>query len=257
MNRLTSNPAANPVPIAEADTLFLFEEQLPSDVLESNLQFKSDCPPDKKFKTENLFKFRRGRGDFHASVCAALLALLFLLFFWTQTGWENRKLPDNLGNYVGFQLGLVEAEGRMKRLGTILKQSWVVPMLCLLLLVPASLVNLYNSWKDRQWRKRFLLPVDASYESFRYLAALEYVAYFVAYTIGVPWIGYLFATVILGVYLTWRLGYRSPRWLLTGFISSVAVVVVFRTLLQIKTPVSIWLYDQLPAGLRTFMLIYF
>lgn len=239
------------------ESLFLFEEQLPEDVLGAASSFKSECPPDTKFKTENLFKFRRGRGDFHASVLAALLALLFLFFFWTQTGWENRKLPDNLGNYVGYQLGLLEADGRMKRLGTILKQSWVIPMICLLLLVPASLVNLYNSWKDRRWRRRFLLPVDATYESLRYVAALEYVAYFVAYTVSVPFFGYLLATVVLGVFLTWRLGYRTLRWLLTGFVSSVAIVLVFRTLLQIKTPVSIWLYDQLPTGMRSFMLVYF
>lgn len=239
------------------EALFLFEEQLPVDTLDDSRRFISQCPPDKKFKTENLFKFRRGRGDFHASLAAALLALLFLAFFWTQTGWENRKLPENLGNYTGFQFGLVEAEGRMKRLGTILKQSWVVPMLCLLILVPASLINLSGSWKDRQWRKRFMLPVDASYESYRYLAALEYVAYFVIYTISVPVLGYLIATVVLGTYLTWRLGYRSLRWLSIGFVSSFAVVLVFRTFLQIKTPVSIWLYDQLPESLRIFMLVYF
>jgi hypothetical protein len=43
----------------------------------------------------------------------------------------------------------------------------------------------------------------------------------------------------------------------TGFVSSFAVVVAFRTLLQIKTPISIWLYDQLPAATRAFMLTYF
>ncbi|NRB04633.1 MAG: tripartite tricarboxylate transporter TctB family protein, partial [Rhodobacteraceae bacterium] len=55
----------------------------------------------------------------------------------------------------------------------------------------------------------------------------------------------------------WRLGYRTQRWIATGFVSSFAIVLVFRTILQIKTPVSIWLYDQLPSTTRAFMLTYF
>jgi len=186
------------------DDLLLFEEQLPSELAGGSLVFESQCPPDRKFKTENLFEFRRGRGDFHVSVVAALLALIFLAFFWTQTGWENRKLPDNLGHYVGYQFGLTEIEGRAKRLGTILKQSWVVPVLCLLILVPTALVNLKNSWSVRRWRKRYLLPISAGYENEKYMAALEYVLYFVLYTLVVPWLGYLVSTILFGVYLTWR-----------------------------------------------------
>jgi hypothetical protein len=45
--------------------------------------------------------------------------------------------------------------------------------------------------------------------------------------------------------------------MLRSFSCSVAVVIVFRTLLQIKTPVSIWLYDLMPTPLRGFMLTYF
>jgi len=86
---------------------------------------------------------------------------------------------------------------------------------------------------------------------------LEYVAYFIGYTLLVPLLGYLVSTLILGTYLTWRLGYRTWRWTGIGLLSSVAVVLVFRTFLQIKTPVSIWLYDQLPTALRAFMLTYF
>lgn len=239
------------------EELLLFEEQMPFGLGDDVLSFKSECPPDKVFKSENMFKFRRGRGDFHASLVAAFIALLFMFFFWKETGWENRKLPDNLGNYIGYQFGLTEVKGRARRLGTILKQSWVVPLLCLLVLVPAALFNLNNSYKVRQWRQRFLLPTDSSYETEKYLAALEYVGYFVLYTLAVPWLGYLLSTLLLGIFLTWRLGYRSLKWLLTGLTSSFAIVVVFRSLLQIKTPASIWLYDQLPATTRAFMLTYF
>jgi len=40
-------------------------------------------------------------------------------------------------------------------------------------------------------------------------------------------------------------------------LSSFAIVLLFRTFLQIKTPGNIWLYDQLPGTLRSYMLTYF
>ena len=152
---------------------------------------------------------------------------------------------------------MTDFEGRKARLGTILKQSWVAPVLCLALLVPAALWNLRASLKVRRWRQRFLLPVESGYETSKYIAALEFVAYFILYTMCIPVLGYLLSTLIMGVFLTWRLGYRTFKWLLTGLVSSFAIVVVFRTLLQIKTPSVVWLYDQLPSTLRVFMLTYF
>lgn len=234
--------------------LYLFEESAPR---AAELGFKSECPPDKKVKVEDLFKFSRKRGDLHVSVAAALIALFFLAFFWTQTGWDARKLPDDLGTYVAYQFGLADIDGRVTRLGRIVKQSWVAPLMCLLILVPAALWNLRASCKETAWRKRFLLPTSAYFELTKYVAALEYVAYFIGYTLIVPILGYLVSTLILGTFLTWRLGYRSPRWIMTGFLSSVVVVVAFRTFLQIKTPLNIWLYDQLPDATRAFMLTYF
>jgi len=102
-----------------------------------------------------------------------------------------------------------------------------------------------------------MLPTSAKFELSKYVAALEFVVYFIVYTITVPVLGYLLSTLIMGTFLTWRLGYRSPLWLLRGVLCSFATVVIFRTFLQIKTPVSIWLYDQLPTALRAFMLTYF
>ena len=234
------------------EELFLFDEAMPE-----GGTVKSECPPDKKVKVEDLFKFSRGRGDFEVSIFFALLALTFLAFFWTQTGWDDRKLPDNFGAYMAHQLGLSELEGRVARFGRILKQSWVAPMICLAIFVPAALFNLRGSWKETAWRKRFLLPTSAYFELTKYVAALEFVAYFIGYTLIVPILGYLVSTVLLGSFLTWRLGYRTRRWTLIGLASSLAVVVVFRSFLQIKTPLNIWLYDQLPSATRAFMLTYF
>ncbi len=236
---------------AEGDNLLMFDEQTPPG------PFRSECPPDVKIKVENLFRFRRGRGDLHFSLIMLGIALFFLLFFRTETGWLDRKLPEPFGPYLAHQLGLIELEGRVARFGRILKQSWVAPALCLLVLVPAAIWNARASWRVYKWRRRFKQPTDAGYDLEKCAEAIEFVAYFIVYTLAVPVVGYLLATLVLGTYLTWRLGYRSARWLATGMVSSFAIVLVFRTFLQIKTPVSIWLYDQLPAAARAFMLTYF
>ncbi len=234
--------------------LLLFEEALP---YAADGSFKSECPPDKKVKVEDLFKFSRGRGDLQVSVAAAVIAVFFFVFFWTQTGWSDRDLPDELGSYLAYQFGLADIEGRVTRLGRILKQSWVAPMLCLLVLVPAALWNLRSSFKEHRWRQRFLLPTSAYFELTKYVAALEFVTYFIVYTLLVPVLGYLVSTMLMGTFLPWRLGYRGRTWFMRSLLTSFAIVIVFRTLLQIKTPVSIWLYDQLPTALRGFMLTYF
>ena len=70
-------------------------------------------------------------------------------------------------------------------------------------------------------------------------------------------IGYLFATIIFAVLMVFRLGYRSWRWLGITIAVSFVSVLFFRTMLQIKTPVNIWLYNQLPDGLERFMKVYF
>lgn len=235
----------------------MFDEAMPLEDLRSEKGFRSECIPDKKIKVDDLFRFRRGMGDFQVSLVVMLIALFFLVFFFTQTGWQGRKLPDNFGTYLAHQTGLIELEGRVPRFGRILKQSWVIPMLCLLLLVPTAIFNFRDSLKVHRWRKRFLLPTSSRHEFSQYLAALEFVVYFILYTMLIPALGYLLSTLLLGTFLTYRLGYRSPVWILRSVATSFAIVLVFRSFLQIKTPAGIWLYDQLPVAMRAFMLTYF
>ena len=239
--------------------LLLFDEQHPNSViyLPEASAFKSECPPDAKIKIENLFSFKRKRGDVIFSLLMLALALFFLLFFWTESGWDKRKLPDEFGAYLMHQLGITELDGRVARFGKILKQSWVAPLLCLLIFVPTAIWNLRNSLFVYRWRRRFQLPTSASYELEQWFKALEFVGYFILYTVTVPILGYLLSTLLLGVFLTWRLGYRSPKWMVTSLAASFAVVVVFRSFLQIKTPGNIWLYDFLPVTVKSFMLSYF
>ena len=249
------------VQIADQE-LMLFDEQYPNSSqylgdTAIHAPFKSECPPDAKIKIENLFSFKRKRGDTIFSVLMVALALFFLVFFWTESGWDKRKLPDDLSTYLAYQFGITEIDGRVTRFGKILKQSWVAPLLCLLIFVPTAIWNLRNAWFVHRWRQRFQLPTSASYELEQWFKALEFVGYFIVYTLAVPILGYLLSTLLLGSFLTWRLGYRSKKWIGISLIASFVVVIVFRTFLQIKTPGNIWLYDLLPVAAKSFMLSYF
>ena len=217
----------------------------------------SDVPPERKFNSADLFAFRRIRGDFVLSA-ALLMATLFLLAnFAAETGWAKRKLPADMGQYIGIQLGLLDAEGRVARLGTILKQGWFAPMMCLAVMLPSAVLNLSASWRaTRKWRRQ-QMPSRWRYEVGQWARALEFIGYFALYTLAVPVLGYLLSTLVLLPFLTFRLGYRSWYWLRVSGLVAFAIVLLFRTALQIKTPVNIWLYNQLPDSIGIFMKTWF
>ena len=89
-----------------------------------------------------------------------------------------------------------------------------------------------------------------------WLRSLEYAAWFLAYVWLVPRLGYLPATLVFTIALALRLGYRSPSMLLAAGGAGLAIVVVFKTLLQVKVPGG-QAYEMLPDTLRAFMLTYF
>ena len=200
--------------------------------------FVSQIVPETRFKVENLFAFKRGRGDLVFSVIMLGVVLLLLLYFGSESGWEQRKLPQ-------------------KRFGKILKQAWVGPLLCMAILLPAAIVNLWQSVKKRRRDIRQRVPNRIRYELMMWVKSFEFIAYFLIYTFTISYLGYLLSTLLFAVLLTYRLGYRSRRWMAISLASAFAIVVLFRTILQIKTPINIWLYNQLPAGLETFMKVYF
>lgn len=81
--------------------------------------------------------------------------------------------------------------------------------------------------------------------------AFEYVAWFVAYVLAVPKLGYLPSTVLLALLLGVRLGYRSSRALAASALFAVAVVLIFRTGLGVRLPAGA-IYSYLPDAIRTF-----
>ena len=105
--------------------------------------------------------------------------------------------------------------------------------------------------------KKLRLPNQTLYELSQWFKSIEFIIYFLIYTFVISTLGYLLSTLIFASFLTYRLGYRSYSWILTSLGSAFCVVIVFRTILQIKTPVNIWLYSKLPPNIETFMKIYF
>ncbi|MEM1274055.1 MAG: tripartite tricarboxylate transporter TctB family protein [Pseudomonadota bacterium] len=93
-------------------------------------------------------------------------------------------------------------------------------------------------------------------EVWLWLSSLEYAAWFIAYAVVVPIIGYLPATLLFAVALTFRVGYRHRFAALAALGAAFVIVVLFKTLLQVRLPGG-QLYQALPDGLRQFMLTYF
>ena len=69
-------------------------------------------------------------------------------------------------------------------------------------------------------------------------------------------LGYLPSSIVFPALLAFRLGYRAPRKLGFAAASGVTVVVLFKSLLQVKVPGGA-IYETLPDAMRAFMLTYF
>ena len=86
--------------------------------------------------------------------------------------------------------------------------------------------------------------------------AIEWVLWFLAYVMVVPVLGYLPTTLVFVPLMVWRIGYRSRRmlWISAGF--AFAVVVMFKTFLQVRIPGGA-IYEYLPGALRSFLILNF
>ncbi len=89
-----------------------------------------------------------------------------------------------------------------------------------------------------------------------WLRSFEFAIWFMVYVALVPRIGYLPASILFPAALAFRLGYRTPRHLLAASAAGVVIVVLFKSLLQVKVPGGA-IYEYLPDALRAFMLTYF
>lgn len=87
-----------------------------------------------------------------------------------------------------------------------------------------------------------------------WIRSVEYLIWFMAYVLAVPWAGYLISTIVLGVLLTFRLGYTEHQFYTAIVATAVAIVVIFKSLLLVKIPGGA-IYDFFPDAIRNFLIL--
>lgn len=96
---------------------------------------------------------------------------------------------------------------------------------------------------------------EESDEILAWLRPLEFVAYFLIYVYMVPVMGYLFATLAFFLLMTFRAGYREKKMFAVAVLVAVIVVVIFKSLLQVKIGPGMW-YEMLPQDMANFFIVY-
>jgi hypothetical protein len=171
------------------------------------------------------FKPRRGPGD----IVFAVVAVAFALFLLSRLGSETTWLK-------GISLGT---------------QPRFWPAVSIFGMVFFGLIYFIGSL-------RHLANQEGSVgkEILFWLRGLEFTIWFMVYVFMTPVIGYLFASILFCVVLAARVGYRSLRSLMISAGLSVAIVLLFKTFLQVRIPGGT-IYEYLPDGFRNFMILYF
>ena len=93
-------------------------------------------------------------------------------------------------------------------------------------------------------------------EVWLWISSLEYAGWFMVYAFAVPTTGYLLTTIVFAILLAIRAGYRTPKMLIAAGGSALLTVLLFKTFLKVNLPSGL-IYEQLPDGLRQFMLTHF
>ena len=172
---------------------------------------------------QTLFRRHRRPGD----IVFAWIVLIFAVFLLSQISTQT---TDRAGS-------------------ALFAQPWFWPFVSLTGMVGFAAFHLLGSALseriDGRWREVLL-----------WVSSVEYAAWFIAYALVVPIVGYLPTTAFFAVALSFRVGYRHRSMLLWAALSAFVIVVLFKSLLQVRLPGG-QLYQHLPDGIRQFMLTYF
>lgn len=171
---------------------------------------------------QTLFKRYRRPGDIVFAWVLLIFSLLMLSQLWGQTTWRNgNPLFAQPRFWPGVSLAGMAVFSAFHLLGSALSERI-----------------------EGRWSEVGL-----------WLSSLEYAGWFIAYALVVPYTGYLPTTVVFAVALALRAGYRSGPALLSAASAAIAIVVLFKSLLQVRLPAG-EIYQYLPDGIRQFFLIY-
>ena len=136
----------------------------------------------------------------------------------------------------------------------LVKQPRLWPTFCLVGMALFGFLYSIQIWQNYKFQ---LGQVQGELnELSSWLRPLEFVFYFVLYVWSVPLAGYLLSTLLFFSLLTIRAGYRTLLMFWVSLATGFGIVVVFKSLLQVKIA-SGAIYDYLPDGWATFFMIYF
>ena len=90
-------------------------------------------------------------------------------------------------------------------------------------------------------------------ELIQWIKPLEFFIYYIGYIYLLDLIGYFLSSLIFILLLAWRVGLRSPRWMLTGFLFAIVLVAAFRWALGVWVPQA-ELYALFPRDIRIFLM---
>lgn len=133
----------------------------------------------------------------------------------------------------------------------------LAPGVALSLLVLANGLTLWRELADLRATPASLTErAEARVKILGWLRPIEYLAYFAIYLFALQHLGYFPATLIFILGLLVRSGLRSPRWLLVGGLTSVALVLIFRVGLGVWMPAP-EVYDLFPNAMRMALIRWF
>ena len=136
----------------------------------------------------------------------------------------------------------------------LVKPPRLWPTLCLVGMALFGLLYSIQIW--RSYKIQLGQVQSELNELSSWLRPLEFVFYFVLYVWSVPLAGYLLSTLLFFSLLTIRAGYRTLLMFWVSLATGFGIVIVFKSLLQVKIA-SGAIYDYLPDGWATFFMIYF
>lgn len=169
---------------------------------------------------------RRHRAEIVFGVFSLGAALLLLSQIGTETSW---------------------VDGR-----PVIRQPAFWPAVAIVGMIVFGAFELASTWRALRTRQSGAIGPEVV----RWLLALEYLAWFLAYVWAVPVLGYLPTTITFCAALSFRLGYRRRHALLAAVLTGVGTVVVFKSLLGVKIPGGM-VYEYLPNGIRNVLILYF
>lgn len=150
--------------------------------------------------------------------------------------------------FAAWLLSQIGAETKFSSSGVLFAQPRFWPAVGVVGMLGFGLGHVIQSFRDRAGNTR--------HEAQIWLRAIEYLAWFMIYVWLVPVIGYLAATIAFTVCLSLRQGYRGAKNIFIAAATGFAIVLIFKTGLSVKIPGGA-IYESLPDGLRSFMIVNF